>query len=170
MLCPHVMSDIILDFEEPIPAKGLESYFLVTRAGRVFSVRKGKWLKGSKLPRGYRYFNTTVEGQLRTITIHRLVADTFIPNDDPSLEVCHRDNDPGNNSVENLYWGTHSENMEQAARDGRLRVAKISISEVRLIKARRASGEKLASIARDVGLSVSHVSNICLGRSWSHAA
>lgn len=52
-------------------------------------------------------------------SIHRLVAKTFIPNPDDLPNVLHNDNDPFNNHVSNLRWGTQSENIQQAFQEGR---------------------------------------------------
>ena len=51
--------------------------------------------------------------------VHRLVALVYIPNPDNKPFVCHKDNNPKNNKVSNLYWGTQSENILQCVRDGR---------------------------------------------------
>lgn len=37
-------------------------------------------------------------------TIHRIVAETFIPNPQHLPEINHKDENPGNNSIENLEW------------------------------------------------------------------
>lgn len=52
-------------------------------------------------------------------SIHRLVAQTFIPNPDNLPIVMHKDNDPLNNHVSNLKWGTQSDNIQQAFDEGR---------------------------------------------------
>ena len=52
-------------------------------------------------------------------SIHRLVAETFIPNPDNLPVVMHKDNDPLNNHVSNLQWGTQSDNIQQAFNEGR---------------------------------------------------
>lgn len=52
-------------------------------------------------------------------SIHRLVAKTFIPNPNNLPVVMHKDNDPLNNHVSNLQWGTQSDNIQQAFRENR---------------------------------------------------
>lgn len=52
--------------------------------------------------------------------VHRLVALMFIPNPSSKEYVNHIDNDGINNSIFNLEWCTHSENMLHAQKQGRL--------------------------------------------------
>ena len=35
------------------------------------------------------------------------------------MVACHRDDDKNNNALDNLYWGTPTENMQDALRNGR---------------------------------------------------
>lgn len=58
-------------------------------------------------PRKYRYRS-----------VHRLVADTFIPNPNDKPQVNHIDGDTTNNCVENLEWVTNIENMAHAKQTG----------------------------------------------------
>lgn len=67
---------------------------------------------------GYWYCGIKYPGGNITKRVHRLVANTFIPNPDNLPIVMHIDNDKKNNNVENLKWGTISENTKQAFDDG----------------------------------------------------
>ena len=60
----------------------------------------------------------TIRIDRKWFLVHRLVAQYFIPNPNNYPNVCHKDNNKNNNSVDNLYWGTQSDNIKQAVRDG----------------------------------------------------
>lgn len=68
------------------------------------------------------YQRVTLSKQHSTLrhSIHRLVADAFIPNIGDKPFVNHLDNNAENNTVGNLEWCTHTENMNHAQKQGRL--------------------------------------------------
>lgn len=72
--------------------------------------RKGQVLKQSNDNGGYRQVGVLIDGKRITKTIHRLVAQTFLPNPENLPEVNHKDNDRTNNNVSNLEWCTSSYN------------------------------------------------------------
>lgn len=45
------------------------------------------------------------------LLVHRVIAETFIDNPDNFPVVRHRDDNPTNNRVENLLWGTQKDNV-----------------------------------------------------------
>jgi hypothetical protein len=53
---------------------------------------------------GYRNVRLHRDGKERTLYVHRLVAQAFIPNPDNLPEVNHKDEDTTNNRVDNLEW------------------------------------------------------------------
>ena len=73
----------------------------VSNLGRV--KRDGELEDLSKLKSGY----YSVGG----VNVHRMVAELFIPNIDNKPFVDHINTNTHDNSVENLRWVTHKENM-----------------------------------------------------------
>ena len=74
-------------------------------------------IKATRLsPKGYKNINIRYKGKLYTFRVHRIVAETFIPNPDNLPEVNHKDENKGNNSVDNLEWCTHQYNSAYGTR------------------------------------------------------
>lgn len=114
-------------FEDNIP--GYPGYY-ISKRGKVYSrwdingkgiMRNRYHKKIPHLNKNGRYIvGLSQPGIGRTNwLVSRLVALVYIPNPENKSYVCHKDNNPLNNSIDNLYWGTQKENMEQASRDKR---------------------------------------------------
>lgn len=64
--------------------------------------------------------NLTVgKGTRKLMKVSRLIATTFIPNPHSLPCVLHRDDNPKNNNLKNLFWGTQRDNMEDKVNKGR---------------------------------------------------
>ncbi len=91
---------------------------------RVVSTEKRTcFLKGHVFKRcgnghGYLQVNITVNGKRATKSVHRLVAQAFIPNPDNLPQVNHRDCNRKNNGVSNLEWCDNSYNMKYKEKFG----------------------------------------------------
>ena len=57
--------------------------------------------------------------KFKSVYVHRIVAETFIPNPNNKPCVNHIDCNPANNHVENLEWCTKKENSEWMKKLGR---------------------------------------------------
>lgn len=80
--------------------------------------RKEKILKPLKLTKGYlgiKLYNNTFS---KTFKIHRLVAETFIPNLNNLPQVNHIDGNKQNNYVDNLEWISNLKNQRHAIKNG----------------------------------------------------
>ena len=95
------------------PIKGYENLYEINKFGDVKSLHKknkGLILKPRKDHNGYLLVNLTKNKKKTTYKIHRLVAETFIPNSENKPCVDHINTIRDDNRVENLKWVTHKEN------------------------------------------------------------
>lgn len=97
--------------------KGYEGKYEISSLGRLKSHLTNRILKGGSNIWGYRMYQLC-KGQgkktYKVMTAHRLVALHFIPNTENKKCVNHKDGNKLNNSVDNLEWCTHSENIQHA--------------------------------------------------------
>lgn len=98
--------------------ESVERGYFVSPRGNVYN-RHGELMVGAVDKNGYRHAILN----RRNRDIHRIVAETFIPNPNNRPCVNHKDGNKLNNSVDNLEWCTYSENTLHAYRMG-LQVAK----------------------------------------------
>lgn len=98
---------------------GFEKY-QVSNLGRVRSFIQGfcQTLKTRNNKDGYVYVILSGNCGRKTLKVHRLVANAFIPNVYGKREVNHKNGIKSDNSVENLEWVTKSENEIHAYKTG----------------------------------------------------
>lgn len=91
------------------------SNYCITPDGKLYSLRVGSFMKGW-VTQGYRKYSITFDnGSHKEMFAHRLVAEAYIPNLDPTkILVNHIDGDKLNNHSSNLEWVTASENNTHA--------------------------------------------------------
>ena len=120
------------------PIEGYEGLYEVSNLGRVrsldryvkgkgksYRLHKGKVLSSAKDTIGYLFVILHCNGKCKTIRVHRLVAEAFIPAVEGLSEVNHKDEDKTNNRVENLEWCSHKYNMNFGTRNIRAKETSI---------------------------------------------
>lgn len=76
--------------------------YTISSEGVVFNLRTQKIQKLQTDRDGYMVVNLSNDGIKKQKRVHRLVATAFIPTDDYSLTVNHKDGNKQNNTVDNL--------------------------------------------------------------------
>lgn len=109
--------------------------------------------------------------------VHRLVLEAFVGPCPERMECRHLDNNPMNNNLRNLAWGTKAENEadkignQTTNRVERNGMSKLTVKEVEEIRARYAAGgmSQLA-LGKEYGVSDGTVCNIVQNKSWTSPA
>jgi hypothetical protein len=94
--------------EKWLPVPGFPKY-RVSDQGRVQGPR-GVFLKHCSHPSGYPRVTLRRDGESKTVSVHLIVARTFLGPTPPGKEVNHRDSNRENPKLRNLEWMTRREN------------------------------------------------------------
>jgi HNH endonuclease len=159
---------------------GFEGVYAVTEEGLIWSYPKtwignngshqhhdGKFLKPFKRgDKNKQYF--IVELKDKPFLVHRLIAETFIPNPLNLPYINHRDLNRFNNHKDNLEWCTQEENIQHAEMNGAMKHFygenhgnhKLKTFEINEIRELRASGYTLKQLSERYNTSKSNISII----------
>ena len=96
--------------------EGYEGLYQISDCGRVRSLNyhstgKPGYLKPRKSRKGYLRVVLCKNGDEKSFTVHRLVANAFLPNPGNLPQINHKDEIKTNNCVSNLEWCTNQYNQ-----------------------------------------------------------
>ena len=114
-----------------------EGLYKVSNLGRILSLNyrntgKAELMNPSEDKDGYFRVSLRKNKKTKTCKVHRLVAETFLPNPENLPEVNHKDEDKTNNFVflnedgsinkekSNIEWKTHRDNINHGTRNERV--------------------------------------------------
>ena len=155
-----------------------EDNYLISIDGQVRSTWSGKekLLKLATGSKVYLNFSYHKDGKQTTLKVHRCVAKVFLGDRSAEgLIVLHGEKGALDNSLENLYWGTYSDNngidkvrdgtTGQGEKNGR---AKLKEADIHKIRDMKSNGILQKEIAALYGVSKAQISNIVRGKRWAH--
>jgi hypothetical protein len=171
--------------------KGFENKYAITEDGRIWSYPKtgqGTNHKGKFLtPRGSgKSGKKKTKRNYQTVAlwknkhgyvyyyIHRLVAETFIPNPKNLPEVNHKNGIKNDNRVENLEWCTSKENHDHATKNGfttrgtKNSQTKLTVEQVLTIRQLHLQGLSNSHIADIFHVSTSNIWMIVRRKNWNY--
>lgn len=140
--------------------EGYEGLYKVNTFGDVFSCRRKKCIKPRKTKQGYLRAHLSKNGRAKDLSIHRLVANAFIPNPDNLPQINHIDENKFNNSVENLAWCSLLQNINHGTcieRTHQKQRKSVICEETGNIYA------SVSEVNKAHGFSISYVSRVCRG-------
>lgn len=149
------------------------SHIHVSNLGRIKSNAKGKWrfLSQNLDKYGYPVFGCRVNGKIKTKTVHRVVAYSFLEKIEGKDQVNHKNGIKTDNRVENLEWVSGSENQLHA-RDLKLNKTrgethhKAILTEDKVKEIYR-SQRNCKELGLKYGVSASTISTIKNGQNWA---
>lgn len=130
------------------PVVGYEGLYEVSNRGGVRSVDRissaGSRLKGVtlaqfKTPHGYIRVGMCKQGETKTLLVHPLVLEAFVGPRPDGSDCRHLNDQPDDNRVENLQWGTRSQNTYDSVRNG----SHINARKTHCIRGHEFSGSNL---------------------------
>jgi len=143
------------------PIVGFERYE-VSSLGRIRSLSfkgrdKVRIMKLKTHKQGYREIGLydgpkALGGKQRMVLVHKAVLSAF-DREPVEGEVCrHIDGDPANNSLENLQWGTSSDNWHDSRGHGTEARCKLTDRQVRSVRARFVKGQGRSGVGNSMAL------------------
>ena len=93
--------------------------YWINEEGQITNKETGKTIKWLISRHGYYYCHLWTNNGSRYIRMHRLLALAFIPNPNNYPLVRHLNDIKTDNRLENLVWGTMSENMKDSIKNGK---------------------------------------------------
>lgn len=153
--------------------KGYEGKYQVSNYGSVKSVKRNLILRPQE--RSHGYLSVWLYGSGRNnrtqVSVHRLVAEAFIPNPDNKAEVNHKDEDKTNNRAENLEWISHKDNTNYGtAQERRSKYLKeecpkgIRVEQIDMRGNVVGAYRSMHEASRATGINVTYISAACSGQ------
>ena len=159
--------------------------YAISKDGRVWSKtrednrghrQEGQWMKSAALKSVYVDINLHQLGIRHTLKIHSLILETYVGPCPTGMECRHLNGIRGDNRLDNLCWGTRSENQKDriqhntSNRGERNGLAKLTERDVRMIVYIYQTGlfSTQEEIANIFNINQGTISGVIHRKSWKH--
>ena len=153
------------------PVRGFNGYY-ATQNGLVRGP-SGKIMSTQTTPAGYIYVMCSLGySNRRKLLVHRAVLLAFVGCPQPGHETRHLNGNPADNRLDNLVWGTPTENSEDRRRHGRMIIphespfTKLKPQDIPRIFQLHDSGLSSRAIGKIFSTSHATILKILRGESW----
>ena len=93
--------------------------YMISDCGRVWSEKSQQFIKPKPMDKhGHLGVCLLINGKRCYKYVHRLIAEAFIPNPNNYPIVRHLNDNPYDNELDNLDWGTQKDNYNDCKRNG----------------------------------------------------
>lgn len=147
----------------------IDQRYMVSSDGKVYG------------PRGEMSPFLTCKGKYRQVSVggqrkyvHRLVAESFLPNPEGKRDVAHNDGNGLNNHIDNLRWATRKENMADTKLHGTDNAgenhgaSKLAASDIEYIRSQKGAYRGVQrELAAQFSIAESTVSQIMNNTRWA---
>lgn len=100
---------------KPIP--GWEDLYKISNTGKVLSIKNNRIIK-NMIKNGYENIEFWKNNKRKHMSVHRLIAEAFIPNPENKPHINHINSIRNDNRIENLEWCTPKENIQHSHKFG----------------------------------------------------
>lgn len=155
----------------------LRNSYTIDTNGVVVNVTQSKILKGTSISKQNRYVKIHLD---KFYPLHRLVAEHFIPNTNPTLftQVNHKDGNRYNNAATNLEWCTPSHNVKHAfdtdlkkpqtgETNGQAKLTEIQVSQVWALRNTNLTARQIRDRLK-LDVSIDAIKLIRTGKNWAY--
>lgn len=178
-----VENSMLVRRERWVMVPGFGDMYRISSSGRIWSLHKSRrhgdkphFMAHTVGAYGHHFVSLRYEKRSTVISLGKLMLICFKgPPVHPRIWACHNDGNAGNNNINNLRWGTNSENQMDRVKHGTSNrgvangQSKITEAQARSIKLRIKGGERNRDIHKDYAhLDYSMISAIRIGRNWAH--
>ena len=160
---------------------GFEKVYGITEDAKIINLRTNTEVSQWVDTYGYPHVTLSLDGKRCNKKVHRLFAEAFIPNPEEHPLVLHKGQGKDVITVDNLYWGTYSDNRVDAEKyqerpkefvkgsgHGNSKLSDENVCEIYLLSHDKDCRLTQKEIGEMFGVSYACVSNIKRQVQWKH--